>query len=296
VEAVELAGILLDSGPLCIYRTNHEKPTLIKDLGRGALYSGPLVLLINGYSASASELLAMILQDHNRALVVGTPSFGKASGQIILPLAEPDNNSRDQYFFGFEPKDYLKVTTTRYYRLDGTSPQSTGIKPDVQLPVHAGFSKIKESAYPTALKNDSVCKDIRFDPLPALPGEKLLSKSNERIAMNPNFIMFNALNDSIRPLYKSDFRIPLEIEAFYLDYKRNSAFFKGIDQLKASPNETYRIEEHTMNQDLLRKDTYLQEVHEEIIENLVKDFYLEETYRIMNDLIKYKDNNGEHEW
>lgn len=297
VEAVELAGILLDSGPLCIYRTNHEKPTLIKDLNRGALYTGPLVLLINGYSASASELLAMILQDHNRALIVGTPSFGKASGQIILPLADPGNDHPDQYFFGFEPTDYLKVTTTRYYRLNGTSPQATGIKPDVQLPVHAGFSKIKESAYKTALKNDTVRKDIRFDPLPSLPEKSLVEKSNDRMAYNSNFIAFNAFNDSIRPLYQEDFRIPLEIGAFYLDYKRNSAFFKSLDKLKAIPDNSYRIEEHTLNKERLRKDTYLKEVHDEIIKNLVRDFYLEETYQIMSDLIDYEDDKySEAEW
>ena len=96
-EAADLAGVFIDSGPLCIYRYDGQRPTLMKDLIRGTSYDGPLVLLVNGYSASASEILAGIMQDYHRAVVVGNSTFGKASGQVIAPLGDPDDSFNGIY-------------------------------------------------------------------------------------------------------------------------------------------------------------------------------------------------------
>jgi carboxyl-terminal processing protease len=85
-EGLNLAGIFIDEGPLCMMQARGEKPVVMKDMNRGTIYDGPLVVMVNGQSASASEILASTLQDYNRALIVGSPTFGKSTGQIILPL------------------------------------------------------------------------------------------------------------------------------------------------------------------------------------------------------------------
>lgn len=285
IEAVDLAGVFLDAGPLCIYTNRYQKPTLIKDLGRGTLYDGPLIMLVNGYSASASEILAGVLQDYKRALIVGTPTFGKASGQVILPLSEPGTDEASMFFYGFDPTDFIKITTTRYYRLNGTSHQSRGMNPDIQLPQHAGYSKIKESEYPSAFKNDTIHKDVTFEPFQSFPLERLVQASEERVRKNSTFIAFNALNDSIRPLYQGQLFIPLDFENFNHDYKRNYGFFNQFDELEASPDKYYNIINNSLNQKILEMDVYKDEIHQEIIENLAKDFYLEEAYLIMHDLL-----------
>ena len=86
-EAVELAGIFIDAGPVAQIKTSSEpKVITLKDVHRGTIYDGPLLILVNGYSASASELVAGSLQDYNRALIVGSSTYGKATGQVVLPL------------------------------------------------------------------------------------------------------------------------------------------------------------------------------------------------------------------
>lgn len=286
VEAVDLAGIFIDSGPLCIYTSQHEKPTLIKDLNRGALYEGPLILLVNGYSASASEILGGMLKDYNRALIVGTPTFGKASGQLVIPLGEPGEDS--YYFFGSQPTDYIKITTTRYYRLNGCTHQALGLQPDITLPIHAGYARIKESEYESAFINDTIQKDISFEPFPPFPLEILLNNSNERVSRNKNFNEFIAINDSIRPLYVKKIFIPLSFDSFYSDYTRNIGYYQQLDSLKATPGEHYTIMDNSTNKIVVESDSYKKEIHLELIKNLKKDFYLEESYLIMNDMINQK--------
>ena len=85
-EAVDLAGIFIDAGPITQIKTREPKPFTLKDMNRGTIYDGPISLLVNGFSASASELLAGALQDYNRALIIGSPTYGKATGQSILPM------------------------------------------------------------------------------------------------------------------------------------------------------------------------------------------------------------------
>ncbi|HUC82429.1 MAG TPA: S41 family peptidase, partial [Flavisolibacter sp.] len=83
-EAVEMAGIFIDEGAICQIKKTDAKLETIKDINRGVIYNGPMLVLVNGQSASASELVAAALQDYNRAIIAGTPTYGKATGQNIL--------------------------------------------------------------------------------------------------------------------------------------------------------------------------------------------------------------------
>ena len=85
-EAIQMAGIFIDEGAIAQMRTKDPKITILKDMNRGVVYNGPLLVLVNGYSASASELLAASLQDYNRAIIAGSRTYGKATGQQVLPV------------------------------------------------------------------------------------------------------------------------------------------------------------------------------------------------------------------
>ncbi|HXC06636.1 MAG TPA: S41 family peptidase, partial [Bacteroidia bacterium] len=120
-EAIALAGLFIDEGPLCIFKLKSGKPVLIKDMNRGTAYNGPLIVLINGESASATELFAGMMKDYHRAVLVGSSSFGKATGQIIIPMdsivqyadlftaqSRPDKKEREQF-------GSVKVTMEKFY-------------------------------------------------------------------------------------------------------------------------------------------------------------------------------------
>ncbi|HRG25904.1 MAG TPA: S41 family peptidase, partial [Chitinophagaceae bacterium] len=116
-EAMEMIGIFVDEGPEAGIKTKEPKIVYLKDPNRGTIYSGPMLLLVNGQSASASEMLAASLQDYNRAVIVGSPTFGKATMQQMFPLdtmiKKPTQHDLS--------RDMIKITTGKLYRLNGES-------------------------------------------------------------------------------------------------------------------------------------------------------------------------------
>ena len=106
-----------------------RKGAPLKDVNRGTVYDGPLVVMVNGASASASEVLAGTLQDYNRGLIVGGRTYGKATGQSIMPVGGEMAIKK-----GDAGRGYVKVTTQKLYRVTGRSAQGGGILPDVLLP------------------------------------------------------------------------------------------------------------------------------------------------------------------
>ena len=138
-EAISLAGTFIEGGPMCILSERGKKLTLLRDMNLGTVYDGPLVLMVNGFSASASEILAASLQDYHRALIVGSPTFGKASGQIVFPMdtLNTGNNSVKPR----KNEGFVKITVSKFYRLNGISYQRKGVIPDVTLPAYfEGFA------------------------------------------------------------------------------------------------------------------------------------------------------------
>lgn len=166
-EAIDLAGLFIDAGPLAQSKDQEGKPYVLLDVNRGTVFDGPLILLVNGYSASASEVIAGSLQDYNRALVVGTPTYGKATAQVVLPL-DTNISLRESA----PPKtggSFLKLTVSRLYRVTGASIQATGVQPDILLPAPAGAVFHREADEPTALPPSAVAPNKYYRPYPPLP-------------------------------------------------------------------------------------------------------------------------------
>ena len=150
-EAIKFAGLFVHHGPISIVVDKSQKQQIIQDPYRGYLYKGPVIILVNGNTASASEFFATILQDYNRAMVIGSSTLGKATMQTILPTDSNEEN-------------FVKVTINKFYRITGKSHQSIGVLPDVQVPVLYESIIQKERDYPTAFKNDVLPTSISFTP------------------------------------------------------------------------------------------------------------------------------------
>jgi carboxyl-terminal processing protease len=180
-EAASLVGLFVERGPVVQLRETNGRIEVLDDPEPGLAWDGPLVVLVNRASASASEIFAGAIQDYRRGLVVGQQTYGKGSVQNLYPL--------DRYALG--PKagfGQLTVTIGKYYRVTGDSTQHRGVVPDIDLPSLLDATDIGESTRDSALPWDRI-DATRFTPanedLQALP--RLEQVHAQRVAANPDF-------------------------------------------------------------------------------------------------------------
>lgn len=157
-DVVEIAGLFIDEGPVVQVKGRGDKSQVLKDKNKGVLYDGPLAVLVDETSASASEIFAAAIQDYKRGIIVGsTSTYGKGTVQRNIPL-NPENEIQ---LFGSSAKEDLgtvKLTLQKFYRINGDATQLRGVVPDVILPDRYDFLKIREKDNPYSLKWDETGK------------------------------------------------------------------------------------------------------------------------------------------
>ncbi len=143
-EAVELTGLFIDKGPVVQVRESGGKVTVQYDQDAGVAWDGPLAVVINRGSASASEIVAGAIQDYGRGLIIGETTFGKGTVQTMLDLDRWPSKTDGKF-------GELKLTVAQFFRPDGSSTQNKGVAPDVAFPTSVDASEYGESTYPNAL-------------------------------------------------------------------------------------------------------------------------------------------------
>ncbi len=171
-EATELTGLFIDQGPTVLVRNSDGRVDVLADENTGIYYKGPMAVLVNRLSASASEIFAGAMQDYHRALILGGQTFGKGTVQTIQPLNHGE----------------LKLTLAKFYRVSGQSTQHQGVIPDIRYPDIMDTKEIGESALPEALPWDSIKPAIKpeLDPIKPFLAE-LQTRFEGRTAQNPDF-------------------------------------------------------------------------------------------------------------
>jgi carboxyl-terminal processing protease len=209
-DAVEMAGLFMPSGPMVQVHDSRGVTNVLNDKDPRVQYSGPLVVLVNKYSASASEILAAAIQDYKRGIIMGTTStYGKGTVQRIIDLDETLPNE----LASLKPFGSLKFTMQKFYRVTGGSTQFKGVASDIVLPDL--FSYVdqgeKESDYP--LKWDEI-KPASYRPWDDQPNyTKLEANSKARVAASPAFQQMTELVQSLRKR-KNETTVSLNLEKF----------------------------------------------------------------------------------
>lgn len=260
-EAIELAGIFIDFGPVIMHKMADQTIVVSKDMTRGTIYNGPLIILVNGYSASASEVLACSLQDHKRALIVGGRTFGKATGQNVLPL--PGSKT-----------EFAKITSLKIYRINGKTYQHRGVQPDIVLPDITQSLGGREEDYPYALASDSVSKKAYYTLLPMKDIKPLVQKSHDRVQQSTAFKNTRQMQqDLLQP-------VPLDAAGFYRYLTKPDAG-QSADQALTVTNTAF-------DNSLLAFDAFRKALHEKSVKEIRESFYIQEAYNIMLDYILQK--------
>jgi carboxyl-terminal processing protease len=143
-EAVELTGLFIDKGPVVMQRNGDNKVEVESDTNAGMAWDGPLGVLINRGSASASEIFAAAIQDYGRGIIIGEPSFGKGTVQTLFGLDRFAQNDKVHY-------GELKFTIAQFFRINGGTTQLRGVTPDIKLPTMSDSDSFGESSYDNAL-------------------------------------------------------------------------------------------------------------------------------------------------
>lgn len=274
-EAVRMAGMFINFGPISILTDKQMKYNTLRDYNRGMLYDGPMVVLVNGLTASASEFFAGVMQDYNRAVIVGSPTLGKASMQTIMPLDEK------------EETDFVKVTVDRFYRVSGKSSQYTGIIPDVRLPMMFGDIMPRESKMANALPNDTIDVKLRYSRMPIAPVKNAVTLSEGRIKSNPSFMSINSLNDRVNVLYNADKKpLLINFSAVFDDVHSTDALYKDVRDT-IDRESTLGV---TGSYNALGTDDYVKSVNDSKIKSIRRDPFITEGIKILQDLKA----SGEH--
>ncbi len=182
-EADSLVGLFIESGPTVQVKTANRRPNVYADTNGDVAWDGPLSVMVNRLSASASEIFAGAIQDYGRGIVVGSQTFGKGTVQSLVPL------NRGQ----------LKLTQAKFYRVSGQSTQHQGVIPDIEFPEVFDVERIGESAYPDALPWDVIQPVVyqrseQFKPFL----DDLRDRHTSRASDDPEFRYYQALAERMR--------------------------------------------------------------------------------------------------
>ncbi|MGZ8538464.1 MAG: carboxy terminal-processing peptidase, partial [Flavisolibacter sp.] len=268
-EAVEMAGIFIDEGGICQIIRKDGKTVILKDMNRGVIYTGPLIVLVNDYSASASELLAGSLQDYNRALIVGSRTYGKATGQEIKPLS------------GAAP-GFVKLTNLKLYRVTGKSSQMQGVEPDISLP--ALYQNFGEHEWDNvfAIKPDTINPYKYFKPLKEINKTGLQSLSTSRVANSK----FKELEN-----YMTKLAVDMKKEKISMKWSSIEKEIKEGKNLSGEKHVTtgtsvFTASNNKIDLKFINSDEIAKEINKRWLERIGQDPYIEESFSIMLDLIK----------
>ncbi len=262
-DVVKIGGYFIDQGPIVQVKGREDRPYILVDEDPTLDYNGPLVILVNQFSASASEILAAAMQDYNRAIIIGSNStYGKGTVQRFFRLPLLDNK---------EDIGALKVTTQKFYRVNGSSTQLKGVVPDIILPDIYSNLKIGEKEMDYAMPYD-VIQPVQYAPWSnkTLDAKKIKHNSQARINNNEAFkqITKNALyikqkqDKTDHTLNLQTYQIELQTSKKEDDlFKDGSKVITGwkFNPLKADGTDSLKEEKNKTYIKTLQKDAYIYE-------------------------------------
>jgi carboxyl-terminal processing protease len=271
-EAIKLAGMFTDFGPVAVLSDRQNKQEILKDGNRGSVYNGPIVILVNGNSASASEFFAAAMQDYKRAVIAGSVTLGKASMQSILPL----ENGNEM--------DFVKVTLEKFYRITGDSHQRKGVVPDVYMPQLFDSIMEREKSFKTALAYDSIVTKARFQAYPFAAAASVIAASTQRVKNDTEFKAFESINNAVNELYNEPKRlVSLTLEGVFADVHKNDKLTKQIKELAEKENAC-AITNTSYEKEKIQSDAYAKGINDYEMDDVKHNPYLEETIAILRDI------------
>lgn len=277
-DVVQMVGLFIEKGPVVQVKDRDGKPNILEDKNREVMYDGPLAVMVNEFSASASEIFAAAIQDYGRGIVIGsTTTFGKGTVQRNIGLDPSAGFLNSNSDIGT-----IKLTLQKFYRVNGGSTQLKGVSSDIVLPDNYEYLKFREKDDPDALPWDEINKATIKNWKPAYEVSSIQKLSEARLKNN---VAFKLIKENTEWLAKLNDKVySLNLEHFRKDQKAIRATVKQIEALKKLEAEMNII---SLPQDANKfsLDKGKQDRFDQWLKNLKKDIYLDQASRITTDMV-----------
>ena len=275
---VDMVGYFIDKGPVVQVKSIGGRKEVLEDTDPSIIWDGPVIILVNEFSASASEILAAALQDYNRAIVMGSQqTYGKGTVQNVIDL------NRIIAVNQYGDLGALKVTTDKFYRINGGSTQLEGVKSDIIFPSQYGSIQIGEKDQSNPLSWDKISPAKYAINKYNFRNTYVIEKSKARLAKNPMINLIHEQGEWIK-LKQNDYNFHLNYISYINKRDNDKKYSKRFDVLNEFESKLSFIwlEENMgidkSNDILIRRDRWLK--------GLKKDIFLDEAVNVLNDLKK----------
>ncbi len=280
---VKMVGLFIPEGPVVQVKAPGREPEILPDPDKKVQYDGPLVVMINNFSASASEIFAAAIQDYKRGIVVGSKhSYGKGTVQNVIDL--------NQFIRGNSYGDLgaLKTTIQKFYRINGGSTQREGVMSDIIFPDRFTYLDMGERDEESALPWDKIAP-AKYEPLP-ISYDLIIANSKKRIASNT---YFNLIDENAKWIFerKDENTFSLNLNQFKKEMALSDA---KIKKFKAISDYNNKLKFNSLPNEiaLFEKDSLLKQKRERWHEDLQKDLYIEETLNVIAEIRASQNGKG----
>lgn len=277
-DVVEIMGLFIEKGPVVQVKLRGRQPTILSDQDDRLQYDGPLVVLVNHFSASASEILAAAVQDYHRGIIIGsTQTFGKGTVQQFYDLDAFISHE----FAEFKPLGALKITTQKFYRVNGDATQLKGVEPDIVLNDQYSYLEIGENEqdYPLPFDEIEAANFISFDNNYNL--SKIERNSTRRLNSNE---LFQLIEENAQRIKEQNEKTSysLNLEVFRAEQKRLQEVAEKYESIDETPTGLNILK---LQEQINETDTAKVERMKAWHEKLEKDIYLLEAVNVIEDIM-----------
>lgn len=279
-DVVQMVGYFIEDGPIVQVKDRMGNPNILRDRDRSVLYDGPLTVMVNEFSASASEIFAAAIQDYQRGVIIGsTSTYGKGTVQRNIGLDYGNSLlSGSQQELGT-----VKLTLQKFYRINGGSTQQKGVTPDIVIPDQMEYLKYREKNNPDALPWDEI-QHAEYSPTKQFYDlSRIKSSSFDRINNQNTFKSIKETNAWFEKI--NDKEYSLNLLKYKEEQKQIKSAFKKIDET-AKTNPQLELSLLPTDEKKLAEDNDKLERRKQWLKSLSKDIYLSESVNVISDMIK----------
>jgi len=284
-EVVKMAGLFIEDGPIVQVKGRDEKATVLRDKDKNVLYTGPLTVMVDEMSASASEIFAAAIQDYKRGIIIGsTSTYGKGTVQRNIPLS-PESENPLLANKNAEDLGALKLTLQKFYRINGGATQLKGVIPDIVLPDRYEYLKFREKDNTSALPWDEIPKADYQPWTSTVSNDAVVSVTYDQINKGSVFSKIKTNIDWLGTNSEKEYSLNI------VKYKEEQAAlkntFKQLEDLNKLPKE---LNIKNIASDTLAINTAKDKVEKNKVwlKRLSSDIYVDETLKVINNMIMQK--------